>query len=70
MSWAEALAGAEKLLSRDRRDVIVTQQRSDELSRPKNLRPTTAPTNAEPRTQKPPPPRRTTSNAPIAHPGD
>ena len=70
MSWAEALAGAEKLLSRDRRDVIVTQQRSDELSRPKNLRPTIAPTNAEPRTQKPPQPRRTTSNAPIAHPGD
>lgn len=79
-SWAEALAGAEKLLQRDRRDVIVTQEKSDELARPRNLRPNIAPTglaptgaapaNAAPATQKPPPPRRTTSNAPISHPGD
>lgn len=66
-SWAEALAGAEKLLSRDRRDVIVTQEKSDELARPKNLRPTTAP---DAQRQKPPPPRRTTNSAPISHPGD
>lgn len=75
-SWAEALSGAEKLLSRDRRDVIVTQQKSDELSRPRNLRPSIAPTASTPTGstqasgQKPPPPRRANNNAPLAHPGD
>jgi hypothetical protein len=38
MSWAEALAGAEKMLARDRRDVIVTPEKAEELSRPRNLR--------------------------------
>lgn len=65
-SWAEALAGAEKLLSRDRRGVIVTQEKSDELARPKNLRPTIAP---DAQRQKPPP-RRTTNNSPLSNPGD
>ncbi|MBM3608920.1 MAG: DUF2865 domain-containing protein, partial [Alphaproteobacteria bacterium] len=35
-SWSEVLAKAEKLLGRpNRRDVIVTQEKSDELARPK-----------------------------------
>lgn len=38
MSWAEALADAEKLIGRDRRDMIVTPEKAEELSRPRNLR--------------------------------
>lgn len=78
-SWAEALAGAEKLLNRDRRDVIVTQEKSDEMARPKNLRPNQAPQGrteqkpaAENQGQKPPQRRApvTAESAPFSHRGD
>ena len=78
-SWAEALAGAEKLLNRDRRDVIVTQEKSDEMARPKNLRPSLTPqsrsdpkTAAENQGQKPPQRRApvTADSAPFSHRGD
>jgi Protein of unknown function (DUF2865) len=34
-SWAEALAGAEKVLGHERKDIIVTPEKSAEMSRPK-----------------------------------
>jgi Protein of unknown function (DUF2865) len=34
-SWAEALAGAEKMLGHERKDIIVTPEKSAEMSRPK-----------------------------------
>ena len=34
-SWAEALADAEKLIAKNRRDLIVTPEKAEELSRPK-----------------------------------
>jgi hypothetical protein len=38
-SWTEALARAERMLARNRDDVVVTAAKAEELSRPKLLRP-------------------------------
>ncbi|WP_188311917.1 DUF2865 domain-containing protein [Salinarimonas soli] len=46
--WADALARAEKMLARNRDDIIVTAAKAEELSRPKLLRPKVAHAKREP----------------------
>jgi hypothetical protein len=57
-SWAETLAPAERLLTGSRRDLIVTPEKADELSRPSQLAP--------PRGQPPAPGRRPEPQSPRA----
>lgn len=47
-SWAETLAPAEKLISSGRRDMIVTPEKAEELSRPRQPAPPRGPASAAP----------------------